>query len=147
MCRVEECTYVRMHALVEPIDYIQCAYRLYYDLYIICNVLVLYISNPGIEECTTSGVRSLSFTSALLCVQTYCAIRGSYFELYKNDSLVTKLFLPSMGLHEDLDSKRPWSFKLKNPRREEMLHLAAESDAEYQKWIVALNKACAIQVR
>ena len=82
-----------------------------------------------------------------LCAQAYCAIRGSYLELYKNESLITKLFLPGMGLMEDLDSKRAWSFKLKNPRREETLHLAAESDSEYQKWIVALNKACAIQVR
>ena len=76
----------------------------------------------------------------------HCAVRGSHLELCKNDSIVTKLFLPGVELVEDQDSKRPWSFKLKNPRREETLHLAAEGEADYQKWIVALNKACAIQV-
>lgn len=107
----------------------------------------------GLNKCTRTtyvfgGLASLSLLSfhPLCFVQMNCAIRGSHLELYKNDSLVTKLFLPGVELIEDLDSKRSWSFKLKNPRREETLHLAAEGETDYQKWIVALNKACSIQV-
>ena len=67
--------------------------------------------------------------------------------MYKNDSTVTKHLLPGCEIMEDLDSRRPWSFKLRDPRRDDHMHLAAESASEYQKWLVAFNKGCSIQVQ
>ena len=81
----------------------------------------------------------------MYALQVFCAIRGSFFELYKNDSLAMKILLPSAEVTKDSDSRRPWSFKIKQSKKEDV-HLAAESAVEYQKWIDALESASSIKV-
>ncbi len=58
-----------------------------------------------------------------------------------------KLFLPRSEVTKEPNSKKPWTFQVKHPRREGALLFAAETEEEFRRWMRAFRSAASIEVQ
>ena len=81
-----------------------------------------------------------------------CVIRNSFLQCHKaqdpahSGTPVLKLFLPGSEISTEVESRRPWAFQVRHPRRGNLV-FAAEREPEYYQWVRAFRSATSIEVQ
>ena len=81
-----------------------------------------------------------------------CVIRNSFLQCHKaqdpahSGTPVLKLFLPGSEISTEVESRRPWAFQVRHPRRGNLV-FAAEGEPEYYQWVRAFRSATSIEVQ